>query len=149
MINKPGSYQFDVIFDKADKYVEWIQIIDARRGGTYDLRVMAEHKTSNTKGKIIVKVLAGKGARVTVKGIIKIYKTGQGTENFLELRALTLDKTAVVTLDPELEIEANNVRASHAASVGGVDSEQQLYLQSRGLNRNQAKKIIVEGWLGV
>ena len=62
---------------------------------------------------------------------------------------MTLDKTARATAEPELEIEANNVKASHAASVGPIDGEQVLYLKSRGLNTSEAEQEIVNGWLGV
>ena len=48
---------------------------------------------------------------------------------------------------PELEIEANQVKASHAASVGPVDEEQLLYLMSRGLGRAEAVDTIVRGFL--
>jgi Fe-S cluster assembly protein SufD len=96
-----------------------------------------------------VKAVAGARAHVKITGMIKIYKAAQKPDDFLELRVLTLDKSARAVAEPELEIEANNVRASHAASVGQVDKEQMLYLMSRGMSREQAQEQIVNGWLGV
>lgn len=145
----PGKWEERIIFDKVGGEKVWEGAIDARRGGDYELLVVAEHRARDTRGRLTVRVVAGEGARVKVKGIISIEKKGQGTEDFLELRALVLNEKAQVTLDPELEIEANQVKASHAASVGGIDPEQLLYLKSRGLTTEQAVQTIVEGWLGV
>ncbi|HBO11112.1 TPA: hypothetical protein DD448_04175 [Candidatus Collierbacteria bacterium] len=93
--------------------------------------------------------MVGRNARVKIRGVIKIAKKAQETENFLEMRGLMLSSTSQVMAEPELEIEANNVKASHAASVGPVDSEQIGYLRSRGLSEAEAIDKIVLGWLGV
>ena len=60
-----------------------------------------------------------------------------------------LDQTSRAIAEPELEIEANEVKASHAASIGQLDYEQMLYLTSKGLNITQATDQIVNGWLTV
>jgi Fe-S cluster assembly protein SufD len=96
-----------------------------------------------------IKAVVGKGARVKIKGLVKIGKSAQETDEYLELRVLMLDKTTVATVEPELEIEANNVKAGHGASVGKVDREQLLYLMSRGISKDTAEAQIVNGWLGV
>lgn len=146
-ISKPGVNSFVITFDKEGQEIELLGIVDARQKGEYELTIIAEHRMPLTRGRVTVRVVVGAEARVKIKGLIKITKNAQQTDDFLELRALTLDKNASVTLDPELEIEANNVKASHAASVGPIDPEQTLYLMSRGLNRSEAERQIVEGWL--
>lgn len=147
--DRPGKWEVKIPFDREGEEMEWIGVIDARKAGDYELMVTAEHGEAKTKGKITVRVVVGVGARVRVRGRIRIEKKGRETEDFLELRALTLDQTAVVTLEPELEILANSVEASHAASTGPIDQEQLEYLQSKGLTEEQAKDEIVVGWLGV
>lgn len=146
-VNKPGVYDFVVNFDRVGQAKEWLAIVDAREPGEYELRVVADHKVAKTKGRITVRAAAGKGAVLKIRGVIRIRKEAQETDDFLELRVLTLDKSARATVEPELEIETDNVRASHAASVGQVDEEQVLYLMSRGLSKNQAINEIVGGFL--
>lgn len=147
--DKPGKWEVVIPFEKAGEEISWIGVIDARESGEYELRVVADHKVEGTKGRITVKAVAGKGANVKVFGMIKIRKEAQNTDDYLELRVLTLDKTSRAVAEPELEIEANNVKASHGASVGPVDREQLLYLKSRGLNEDEAVEQIVNGWLGL
>ena len=147
--NKPGKWEIVIPFEKVGEEISWTGIIDAREPGEYELRVVADHKVAGTKGRITVKAVAGKGAHVKVFGMIKIRKEAQETDDYLELRVLTLDKSSRAIAEPELEIEANNVKASHGASVGPVDSEQLLYLKSRGLSEEKAIEQIVNGWLGV
>lgn len=148
-IHKPGVKNFVIEFDRVGQDVEWLGILDARAKGEYELTVVAQHSVPGTRGRVTVRVVVGAGAKVKIKGIIRIAKEAQETDDFLELRVLTLDKTALATADPELEIEANKVKASHAASVGPIDPEQTLYLMSRGLDRDEAEHQIIEGWLGV
>lgn len=147
--DKPGKWEVTIPFGAVGEFVEWVGIIDAREPGEYELRVVADHEVVGTKGRITVKAVAGKDAHVKVFGMIKIRKEAQETDDYLELRVLTLDKTSRAVAEPELEIEANNVKASHGASVGPVDKEQLLYLKSRGLSEKEAMEQIVNGWLGV
>ena len=145
--DKPGKWEVVIPFTKEGEEKEWWGIVDARMPGEYELQVIAEHEVGGTKGRITVRAVAGAGAHVKIYGLIKIHKEAQQTDDFLELRVLTLDKTARAIAEPTLEIEANEVRASHAASVGMVDSEQILYLCSRGLTEIMARNYIVQGFL--
>ena len=147
--DKPGKWEVVIPFEKAGESIEWFGIVDAREPGEYELRVVADHRVERTKGRITVRAVVGKDARVKVFGMIKIRKEAQDTDNYLELRVLTLDKDALAVAEPELEIEANNVKASHGASVGPVNKDQMQYLYSRGLNEQKAMDLIVSGWLGV
>jgi Fe-S cluster assembly protein SufD len=145
--SEPGKWEVVIPFEKEGEELTWIGIVDARQPGEYELRVVADHKVEKTKGRITVRAVAGAGAHVKITGMIKIRKEAQETDDYLELRVLTLDKTVRAVAEPELEIEANNVKASHGASVGPVDKEQILYLMSRGMSQNQAMKEIIGGFL--
>lgn len=147
--NKPGEWEVIILFDNLGEECEWLGIVDAREPGEYSLKVVAEHSVAKTRGKVTVRAVCGEDSVIKIKGVIRIAQGAQETDNFLELRVLTLGPRARAVAEPELEIEANNVRASHAASVGGVDKQQVLYLQSRGLTRETAEEQIVMGYLGV
>lgn len=147
--DKPGKWEVVIPFEKEGESIEWVGIVDAREPGEYELRVVADHMVVGTKGRITVRAVVGKDAHVKILGMIKIRKEAQDTDDYLELRVLTLDKTSRAIAEPELEIEANNVKASHGASVGPVDKDQLLYLKSRGLNEDLAVDQIINGWLGV
>lgn len=145
--DKPGKYEVVIPFEKEGERKSWLGIVDGRGEGEYEVRVTAIHSAPGTSGRITVRGVAGAGASVKLYGMIKIKKEAQETDDYLELRVLTLDKSARAIAEPELEIEANNVKASHGASVGQIDKEQILYLMSRGMGKEVAEKIIVEGFL--
>ena len=147
--DKPGKWEVIIPFETVGDEINWLGVIDARESGEYELRVVADHRVAGTKGRITVRAVAGKDAHVKVFGMIKIRKEAQNTDDYLELRVLTLDKSARAVAEPELEIEANNVKASHGASVGQVDKEQIRYMMSRGLGRQEAVNQVVDGYLGV
>lgn len=147
--DKPGEWQVVIPFDQEGEQGEWLGIVDGREPGEYNLTVIAEHTVPRTSGRVTVRAVCGSEAKVKLKGIIRIARGAQETDNFLELRVLTLGERARATVEPELEIKANQVKASHAASVGGIDLQQRRYLESRGLSQDRAEALIVEGWLEV
>lgn len=147
--SEPGEWEAMLSFERIGDDKEWLGVLDAREPGKYKLTIIADHKVENTKGKITVRAVVGKNAHVIIKGIIRIRKGAQKTNNYLELRVLMLDKTATAIAEPELEIEANDVKASHGATIGQIDKIQMLYLTSRGLTETQAQEEIVNGWLNV
>ncbi|MEW6722996.1 MAG: SufD family Fe-S cluster assembly protein, partial [Candidatus Micrarchaeota archaeon] len=100
-----------------------------------------------TKGNILVKgIVKDKGA-ATLDGMIKIEKGGGGAESFLSEHVMHLNPGAHASANPELEIENNDVSSRHAASVSRIDEEKIFYLTTRGISREDAKKLIVEGFL--
>lgn len=102
---------------------------------------------NNLDGETEVRAVVEDGGQIVLKGKILIQKDAVGANAFLRFKVLLLGKNAKAEVDPELEILTNDVRASHAASVGQVDEEQLFYLMSRGINRKEAVKLIVEAFL--
>ena len=147
LINKPGKYEIKLQLSKEGEKLEWLGLIDARLGGEYELYLKMEHLVPNTFGRVMVKGVAENGARIKIKGLIKIEKVAQNTDSFLAMKILLLDKKSGATAEPELEILANRVKASHAASVGKIDEEQLFYLKSRGIIEQEAKNLIVNGFI--
>jgi Fe-S cluster assembly protein SufD len=81
------------------------------------------------------------------RGMIKVDSGAQRTDAFQESRNLLLSKRSHADAIPGLEIEANDVRCTHAAAVAQVDRDQLYYLRSRGLPREVATRLVIEGFL--
>jgi Fe-S cluster assembly protein SufD len=79
--------------------------------------------------------------------MIKVDPGAQQTDAFQDCRNLLLSKRAHADAIPGLEIEANDVRCTHAAAVAQIDREQLFYLMSRGLPRDAATRLIIDGFL--
>lgn len=147
-ISKVGEYSFEVKYDRPGVSREWVAWLDCRDEGEYQVTVVANHIAPDTSGKVVVKAVVREGAKLRVKGVIKIAKEAQGTNNFLEIRVLLVGDKSTATVDPQLEIEANQVKAGHAASIGRIDPEQILYLMSKGVGQAIAEREIIDGFLG-
>src|SRR3712207_5990332 len=79
--------------------------------------------------------------------MIKVDPGAQQTDAFQECRNLLLSKRAHADAIPGLEILANDVRCTHAAAVAQIDREQLFYLRSRGLDRDTATRLVIEGFM--
>lgn len=147
ILGEPGKKELVVNFDKKGGEVEVLALILADQPGDYYLKILVDHKAGNTFGRVMVRGVAKNGARVQVEGMIRIDKGANGVDDFLEMRLLLLDDKSQAVAEPKLEIMTNEVKASHAATVGRIDEEQLFYLTSRGISRKEAEGLIVEGFL--
>jgi len=128
---------------------------DARVTGAYathgrqhiDFDTTQEHAAPNTTSDLAFRgVLQGRSSAVW-KGNIIVDPGAQKTDAFQESRNLLLSKRAHADAIPGLEIQANDVRCTHAAAVAQVDPEQLFYLRTRGLPEAVAKRLVIEGFL--
>jgi len=90
--------------------------------------------------------LAGAGHSVYY-GTIRVGQSARGTESRQTNRNLLLSDTARADSNPQLEIDTNDVRCSHGSSVGQLASDQLFYAMSRGLDRKEAERMLVTGFL--
>ena len=111
------------------------------------LSTWLEQKGKNTKGDVLVRAVVKDSALASLDGMIHIEKSGAGAESFLAQQAILLDHGARAVARPELEIENNDVMSRHSASVAQIDEEKIFYLMSRGLAREDARALIIEGFL--
>jgi Fe-S cluster assembly protein SufD len=112
-----------------------------------DFDTTQEHAARNTTSDLAFRgVLQGRSSAVW-KGNIIVDPGAQKTDAFQESRNLLLSKRAHADAIPGLEIQANDVRCTHAAAVAQVDPEQLFYLRSRGLSEAVAKRLVIEGFL--
>jgi Fe-S cluster assembly scaffold protein SufB len=147
-ITKPGVYEYSVIADTLGDEKQLVGVIRAETQGEYVIKILSNHKVGKSFCRVEVRGVVKSGARVNLSGRVKIDKDARGSDSFLAMKLLLLDNISMAVAEPELEIENNEVKASHSASVGMIDEEQLFYLMSRGLSKVEAEKVIVEGFLG-
>ncbi len=124
-----------------------VQVYFGRRNQHFDITSNIINNKPNTKGNIFVKGVLKESARCVFQGLIKISPKAQLSDSFLAAHAMLLNPGARADSIPSLEIEANDVKASHASSVAQIDEDQLFYLKSRGLDDLNAKKMLVSGFL--
>ncbi len=104
------------------------------------------HSGPNTTGHAISKGVVKDKARSIFKGMIRIDKNAKNSRAYLAEHAMILSKDALADAIPGLEIETNEVKATHSASVSQINEEEIFYLTSRGLSQDEAKKLIIVGF---
>jgi Fe-S cluster assembly protein SufD len=112
-----------------------------------DYDTTQEHAAPNTTSDLAFRGVLGDRATAVWRGMIRVDPGAQQTDAFQESRNLLLSHRAHADAIPGLEIEANDVRCTHAAAVAQVDREQLHYLRAHGLREPDAKRLIIDGFL--
>jgi Fe-S cluster assembly protein SufD len=112
----------------------------------HDFRTLQDHVGPRTTSDLLFKGAVGGHARGVYSGLIRVRAGAKGTNAFQTNRNLVLNEGAHADSVPNLEIEENDVRCSHASAVGPVDEEQRYYLESRGVPPEAADRLIVLGF---
>lgn len=105
------------------------------------------HEAPQTKSEVVLKGALQDTAKINFEGLVKIEKGAKGTHAWLAAHLLLLSDKAKGRAIPSLEISENDIKAGHATTVGRVSALELFYLMSRGLSEQQAKSLIVEGFL--
>jgi Fe-S cluster assembly protein SufD len=112
-----------------------------------DYDTTQEHAAPNTTSDLAFRGVLGERATAVWRGMIRVDPGAQQTDAFQESRNLLLSHRAHADAIPGLEIEANDVRCTHAAAVAQVDREQLHYLRAHGLTEPAARRLIIDGFL--
>ncbi|MCR2814774.1 Fe-S cluster assembly protein SufD [Microbacterium jiangjiandongii] len=119
-------------------------------GQHLESQVYMHHKGPHTKGDVLYKgALQGESARSVWIGDVLIGADASGTDSYEANRNLVLTDGARAESIPNLEIETGDIQgAGHASATGRFDDEQLFYLQARGIDEAEARRLVVVGFLG-
>lgn len=112
-----------------------------------DLQSLQQHRGEQTHSDLLHKVAVRDRAVSVYSGLIDVEKSAQHTDGYVQNRNLMLGGGAKASGIPRLEIKANDVRCSHGVTAGHIDDEQRFYLESRGVPRAEADRLIVRGFM--
>ncbi len=114
----------------------------------FDHNTSQDHVAPHANSDLLYKGALDGDARAVFRGIIKVHPGAQQTDAYQTNRNLLLSEEARADSLPNLEIEADDVRCSHGATVGQLDQDSLFYLMSRGMPRSVAERLVVMGFLG-
>jgi Fe-S cluster assembly protein SufD len=112
----------------------------------HDFRTMQDHAAPKTHSDLLFKGAVQGRAKSVYTGLIKIRHDAKGSAAFQTNRNLTLSSGAWAESVPNLDIETNDVKCSHASTVGPIDDDQRFYLESRGIPPHIAERLVVLGF---
>jgi Fe-S cluster assembly protein SufD len=112
----------------------------------FDHRTLQDHVAPHCTSDLLYKGALRDRSRAVYSGWVHVRPNAQKTDAMQTSRNIVLSEHAKADAIPNLEIEANDVRCGHAASVGPVDEDAIFYLTSRGIPRDEAERLIVSGF---
>jgi len=113
----------------------------------HELKTNINHKQEHCKSSQLVKSVLLDKSNGTYQGKIYVEKNAQKTNGYQLSKALVLSENSAFNSKPELEIYADDVKCSHGSTTGNIDQNSIFYLMTRGLSKEQANKMLVEGFL--
>ena len=105
------------------------------------------HHVPETRAETLIRTLSAEQAAPRYQGLIHILPGAQNCESYLNHHSLLLGERAKSWTLPSLEIEADQVKCSHAATIRTLTELDLFYLRSRGLDRASAEKLLIEAFL--
>ncbi|MBI4232628.1 SufD family Fe-S cluster assembly protein, partial [Candidatus Peregrinibacteria bacterium] len=127
--------------------INFIALIIAKDKEHFPFETESLHTVPHTNAYYYVRGAMFDKSEVDYTGYLNIRPGAQLTDSYLSHNSLMLSKEAKVRTVPSLEIEADDVKAGHAATIGKIDEDLLFYFESRGLNRQQAKESLITGFM--
>lgn len=126
---------------------EVLSVAFAGDGQHQDSGAKMVHAAPNTQSSVTSKSISKAGGRSSYRGLVKVYPNAENCKVSVECDALLLDDESRTDTYPTMEIDNKKVAIEHEASVSKVAEEQVFYLQSRGMSEDEARLLIVNGFL--
>ncbi len=122
-------------------------VFSLKENQQHEIRTTINHLVENTKSYQLIKSVLGKNSKSAYQGRIFVNSKAQKTDGYQLSKAILLDETSEFNAKPELEIYADDVKCSHGSASGSLDENSIFYLMSRGLNYQQSKELLINGFL--
>ena len=113
----------------------------------HEIRTIINHLTENTKSYQLIKSVLDDNSKSVYQGKIFVNSEAQKTDGYQLSKAILLNKDSEFNTKPELEIYADDVKCSHGSTSGNIDENSIFYLMSRGLNYQQSRELLINGFL--
>ena len=122
-------------------------IFSINKNKHHEIRTIINHLTENTKSYQLIKSVLEDSSRAVYQGKIFVNSKAQKTDGYQLSKAILLNKNSEFNAKPELEIYADDVKCSHGSASGSLNEESIFYLMSRGLNYQQSRELLINGFL--
>jgi len=122
-------------------------IINLKDSQHHEIKTNINHLSENTKSYQLIKSVLNNNSKGVYQGKIFVNSKAQKTNGYQLSKALLLNESTEFDAKPELEIYADDVKCSHGSSSGNLDENSIFYLMSRGLNYEQSRELLINGFL--
>lgn len=119
----------------------------ANAGQIQDTGAKVVHAAPNTTSKIVMKSLSKNGGSAIYRGLVKILRGASGSAAHMKCDSLILDNKSSAETIPAMQIAEHDVSANHEATVGKINEDQLFYCMSRGIGKDEAVGMIINGFI--
>jgi|SRR6185369_5524003 len=146
-IGEETELSYSIKLSERGASIKFVALLLGKETQSLTLKVTVVHQAPETKSNVVIKSALSDSAKVDFDGLVKIEKGAKGTNAWLAAHLLLLSEKAKGRAIPSLEILENDIKAGHATTVGRINDMEMFYLMSRGLKKETAKELIVQGFL--
>jgi len=145
LYNYSGKLHVKIQKEQAKVYIFGIYV--GKGDDNIKIKTIQDHQIGKSLSDLFIRGVFFDNAKFLYEGLITIAKNAQQSNAYQKNQNLLLSKGAFVDSRPFLEIEANDVRCTHGSTTGRIDKEQLYYMNMRGIDNENAQKIIVDGFI--
>jgi Fe-S cluster assembly protein SufD len=143
--NISGNLIFDIATSGVNLNIYGLYI--GKKSDEFKIYTVQHHQAPSSTSNLLIKGVFHDSAKFFYRGLIRIEKAGQKSHAYQKNQNLLLSKDCFVDSRPNLEILANDVFCTHGSTTGRPDKEVMYYMTTRGLNKKQAEKLLVKGFI--
>jgi Fe-S cluster assembly protein SufD len=156
VFDKPGAYvafihnasgKFIFELKGSDVYLDIYGLFTGKGADSFNIETVQLHAAPRSTSNLFIKGVFKDKSRFNYQGLIRIEKDGQQSHAYQKNQNLILSPDTYVESKPFLEILANDVFCTHGSTTGKLNAEQLFYVKSRGLSDDEAKDLLVEGFV--
>lgn len=154
-LKKPGQYliffynlsgEIQIEISNRNISVEIFGIYFGDKNKNFSLKTTQHHLFPKSKSNLLIRGIFFDQSQFNYEGLIKIEKKAQKSFAYQKNQNLVFSPHCLIETKPYLEILANDVYCTHGSTTGQLNKNQIHYLRSRGIKKNSAKKLLVEGF---
>lgn len=144
-MNYSGKLHFEI--QTKDSKVYLFGLFIGTNNNEFHIETVQHHKSGDTISDLLIKGVFFDTSKFIFDGLIKINKGSNGANAYQKNQNIVLSKGVYVESRPKLEILSDDVRCTHGSTTGRLSDEQTLFLKMRGINKRNAEKLLIEGFI--
>lgn len=144
MLNRSGTITFELAGTGAEAYI--FAFFQGQATDTFALTINQKHLAPHTVSHTLIKSTLADASALTYNGLIHIQENAIHSDTSQESRAMLLSPDAKISVEPTLEILANDVLCRHAATTAPLNQASLFFAESRGLTKQQAQTLLIDGF---
>lgn len=143
--NLSGKLDFEINSSNVDLYI--FGLFTGKNKDNFQIETIQRHNAPNSRSDLLIKGVFDDNSKFIYQGLIRLEKSAQQSHAYQKNQNLILSKGVFVDSRPFLEILANDVFCTHGSTTGKLNQDQILYSQTRGLDKETAEKMLVQGFI--